>query len=232
MPIKGHLFCPKCGKAVDRLEGKVCEDCAGKNVINAKLLTAPASIKVDLCRCGAARSKGRWERFERLDSLVDSVVKSKLKRKTGVSVIVDFDEVELKGKTHIPVTVRAVRGDERDVKNIDFIIHPMACPECSRKFGNYFEATLQVRSKNTAKIIDRVEEIVKETEENFDNAFITKIEKVKGGFDVSLGSKKQATHIVSDLKRLFDLQVVRSNSVVGQKKDKVITRATFSLKDK
>ena len=107
------------------------------------------------------------------------------------------------------------------------------CLTCTRRAGNYFEATVQLRS--TARRLSEEEfqrlratlEVVLEKLSDDPMFFITTEGPVTGGYDVVLGSKGLARawgrHLISE----YGGMVVETNSTVGRKDGVDVTRLTL-----
>ena len=82
------------------------------------------------------------------------------------------------------------------------------------------KAIIQLRGNYTSAAIDILEEIVARSEGKDEKAFISKIEKVRGGVDYYLGSKRLATQIADTLKKKFNAELKKSYELVTQKEGK------------
>jgi len=107
------------------------------------------------------------------------------------------------------------------------------CLTCTRRAGNYFEATVQLRSSARRLSEEEFNQLRKTLdhviEEMADDPmfFITKEGPVTGGYDVILGSKALAKswgkHLVSN----YGGQITTTTSVVGRKDGVDLTRLTL-----
>jgi nonsense-mediated mRNA decay protein 3 len=107
------------------------------------------------------------------------------------------------------------------------------CLTCTRRAGNYFEATVQLRSsarRLTEEEFKRLRATLEDVLEKLSDDpmfFITNEGPVTGGYDVVLGSKGLARawgrHLVSE----YGGMVIETNSTVGRKDGVDVTRLTL-----
>ena len=109
-------------------------------------------------------------------------------------------------------------------------------PAASRKAGNYFEATVQLRSigRNLEKSeLNELRQSLTTLIEGLPNDpmhFITKEGPVKGGYDVVFGSKGLARSWARELTKRWGGQTKESNKIVGRKDGNDVTRLTISYR--
>ena len=107
------------------------------------------------------------------------------------------------------------------------------CLTCTRRAGNYFEATVQLRSSARRLTEDEFKRLRATLEDVLEKLsddpmfFITTEGPVTGGYDVVLGSKGLARawgrHLISE----YGGMVVETNSTVGRKDGVDVTRLTL-----
>ena len=100
------------------------------------------------------------------------------------------------------------------------------CPVCSRKHGDYYEAILQIRGEFSDRHIDFIERNLHVLEKKDRMAFYFP-KKVKGGYDIRVGSKKAATSIAKLLKEKFGCELKRSYKLYSRKAGRDVTRNTI-----
>ena len=110
------------------------------------------------------------------------------------------------------------------------------CTPCTRKDGDYFEATVQLRSAGRkldaaelSKIRGTLDEIIDSMEPN-PMFFISKEGPVQGGWDLQLGSKSLARTWGRKLAKSFGGTVKESSKVVGVNDGVEVTRLTLSYR--
>ncbi len=185
------MVCPLCGRKSE--VGMFCSDCYLKKNLKLEL---PGTVSLTRCKnCGTYLLAGKWLRDVTEEDAVKRTVLAALKsnvkglEKAGMMTI----STEPSDKDHI-ATVTFTLGETEVSKNTIVRITGVACPDCSRMAGGYFEAVLQIRGGVSKKTIDDVVKSVSGHKDKF--AFIAKIAKVPGGYDVYLGSKKSAERLV------------------------------------
>mgnify|MGYP001207415867 CR=1 FL=1 len=109
-------------------------------------------------------------------------------------------------------------------------------PSASRQAGNYFEATVQLRSigrKLEELELDNLRNSLTELIEKLPKDpmhFITKEGPVKGGYDIVFGSKGLARSWARELIKRWGGQTKESNKVVGRKDGNDVTRLTIAYR--
>ncbi len=225
-------FCYSCGALESEsnpLVGGLCRGC-----LSSKPLLLLPKLEVVTCpRCGAVRVGGSWLESG-LEEVMRGLVLSRLKvakltnntwefvpltQASGVQVEVGIGE----GKTGLRVTVRArMRLGEKQalplqqelVTNVP--LRRETCKICRLKAGGYYEAILQVRGKDVARIRRLVEEEAKLASREDGRAFLTKVEEVEGGVDFYLSSAALARRLGRTLKLVHGAQLSESAKLVGQ----------------
>jgi len=110
------------------------------------------------------------------------------------------------------------------------------CTPCTRKDGDYFEATVQLRSagrklneEELSKLRETLDELIHSMETN-PMFFISKEGPVTGGWDLQLGSKSLARNWGRRLTKSFGGSVKESSTVVGVKDGVEVSRLTLSYR--
>ncbi len=110
------------------------------------------------------------------------------------------------------------------------------CPTCTRKAGNYFEATVQLRSSGR-RLSEQELKAVRATFDDYLGSidpdpmfFVNNEGDVQGGYDMVLGSKALARGWTKHLLRKFGGTSKETNSIVGRKDGEDLTRLTISYR--
>ena len=110
------------------------------------------------------------------------------------------------------------------------------CTPCTRKDGDYFEATVQLRSagrklneEELSRLRSTLDELLQSMEPN-PMFFVSKEGPVTGGWDLQLGSKSLARTWGRKLTRSFGGSVKESSTVVGVNEGVEVTRLTLSYR--
>jgi len=234
-------FCVLCGRTDRPLVDGVCADCAADR---APLLSAPLRAVVTLCpTCGARQVGAHWERAGAGSALTAEDLAPFLVVPPEVSVRrVRWDE------TSATATVREFvgharvrfRGVERDVE-VPLSVRTVhkTCPECSRKSGRYYTATIQLRGpaegrpEKAVPLRARLEEewvrLVREMRPEWRNA-VSWREELPEGWDCFFTDTLAARAVAKLAKQRFGASVKESSSLVGRKHGEDLYRVTFCLR--
>ncbi len=224
-------FCPKCGKTTEELKDGLCKSCymqkddsAGKDI--------PSSVKLYLCECTATKIKNRWITYDRFRDAIKACLKSECKEFKKRDIEIEIPEgTTISGKVTIPVKVSWSDPEKSYERSIDIIVIPNTCPVCSRRYGGYYEATLQLRGnvRDVSKLKCIVEDNVKRCTNK--DVFITSESETKNGVDIYLSSIKFAKKLSKELSSNdMVVDVKESFSNFGLKDGKDLKRATYLLR--
>ncbi|KCZ73369.1 NMD protein affecting ribosome stability and mRNA decay [Candidatus Methanoperedens nitroreducens] len=234
------IFCPKCGRDVDILYGKVCRQCfiGGK-----KLLECPAVIHLRICpTCGSVFKRGKWSSGEdEVETILDSV-------KDNLKINRDATDLELtltpnkldysRYKVHIEAKAR-IEGVEIDAsQDTEIRISWETCDVCSRIAGGYFEGIIQIRAdkrfpaqEEQKECIMIAEDVAARAQERGDRlAFIAKTAELREGIDIYVGLIKLGRQICRAIIDRFGGRFTESPKLVGQKDGEDLYRITFALR--
>jgi nonsense-mediated mRNA decay protein 3 len=111
------------------------------------------------------------------------------------------------------------------------------CKVCSKIAASYYDAIIQIRSDErplsddeVETCLDIVEDQMEKHQENDKSIFISKIEKLHGGFDFYISNQNVAKSIVKKLQNALGGTVTSSSSQAGQKDGKEIFKMTYLLR--
>ena len=108
------------------------------------------------------------------------------------------------------------------------------CESCLKISSSYYEATIQLRAEDKAKIkkaIYLIKDVLASQLKNDTLAEIVKMIKRKNGYDLLIGSKKAAKSAVAELKRKYKADVKKSSTLAGLTKDgKPKVKYTYSVR--
>lgn len=230
----GGDFCLVCGAEPPLFTGRMCEKCTRERVTLAKV---PKNVPWTRCaRCGIIDFQGKWSNVPSEDLWHELVQRN-------VEFHTDIEDLEL------GLIAQEVDGRHTLVHlEIDGVVDDLAynekytmrarmsngvCLTCARRAGNYFEATVQVRS-SARRLSDEEFELLRATLDTVmaempDDPmfFITSEGPVTGGYDVVLGSKSLARAWGRHLVSKHGGQVTATTSVVGRKDGADLTRLTL-----
>lgn len=204
------MFCPVCGK---KSKG-ICIDCfSEKNPIELM------DIRLSKCACGNYLYRGNWS-----GDVKDSVKKAVEKNITpppeikleNMQVLPEFKGDRIDLEIRIIGHYREEHFKKTLYENIK--IDKKECPDCSRTRSGYYEAIIQFRISRSLNDF------------NPNPRYISKIKKVRGGFDLYITSLKYAR----DMEREFEKSgflVGESSKLVGRKNGRDLYRISISVKE-
>ncbi len=218
-------ICPRCGRSEEEVPfiGFLCVDCYLEEY---KVIQIPKLKLIQCPTCGRIKLK-RWIPFS-----VESVAQW-VKRQIKVSADNYVVSVSVHPKDGKLVATFIVTGEIsgvpfRKTGEIPIEIVKQQCPTCALRSAGYYEAVLQLRGKRVQEMLKFVEHFVGKS--NDPKAFIVKVEDVRGGKDVYLGSRKLAERVSRLLRRQFHGSVKRSFTLVGEKNGRRIHRETIVVR--
>lgn len=230
----GDEFCLICGDTSPLYSDRMCEKCTRERV---SLVDVPKNVPWTKCaRCGMIDFQGKWTNVDS-DDLWHELVQ----RNVGFHPEVEDLELglhaqEVDGRhTLIHLEIEGIIDNllYSEQKTMRARMSNGVCLTCTRRAGNYFEATVQLRSSARRLSEEEFNQLRKTLdsviEEMADDPmfFITKEGPVTGGYDVILGSKALAKswgkHLVSN----YGGQITTTTSVVGRKDGVDLTRLTL-----
>jgi len=212
----------------------MCEPCVRKRI---KLVQVPENIPWVRCaRCGIVEIQGKWVHISE-EEIWDELIQRHVEFHKNAEDIALALETRTVSDRHTLLHVQ-VEGVIEDLLFQEE--HTMrarmangVCLTCTRRAGNYFEATVQLRSTGRRLSEDEFttlrQTLDKVIEDLSDDPmfFITSEGPVTGGYDVVLGSKGLARawgrHLISE----YGGMVVETNSTVGRKDGVDVTRLTL-----
>jgi len=229
----GEAFCVSCGAGPPHSSDRLCEACfRDRNTISECDETSQA---YRCPKCGMHFESGRWGFLESEDLLQrrldDSLRVHDRAKAVGIATHAEtIDERNVRIHVQVDGEIDAFDFEERH----EVIVRTsnMICKTCTRKDGNYYEATLQIRSAGRKLEESELNELrgsldtLLTTMEADPMFFITKEGPVVGGWDVTLGSKSLARSWARHMIQRWGGQSKETHSVVGQKDGIEVTRLT------
>ena len=229
----GDSFCIVCGSGGDLTSGRICESCFRERTILSNLTETMQLFRCP--KCLMVLQAGRWGRLEP-EELHHGMVQSNLdvdKRVEGLAVAMLSEAVDDRN-TKLSIQVSGfIDGLEFDDSHETIVrVSDAVCPTCTRKAGNYFEATVQLRSSGRRLSEDELTAVRITLDELLDSVetdpmfFITSEGAVTGGWDVVMGSKALSRTWGRFLIKKFGGSTKETNTVVGHKDGVDVTRLT------
>jgi len=217
--------CPSCGKDESKFDepfvGAFCPECFG---IKKTLFEVRQPLELEYCqKCGKARFTGVWEypNAERLAMYLTGKIRSEYPftvKPCGLTSPENNQlQIEVEITLELPQTSKVVKKTTRTVALL-----PTQCVSCSQRSGGDFEAIIQLRG-DPAKIA-RKTALIKAMVGN--ESFVAKVEELKEGVDIYVGSFRAATDVLSKLK----LTYTQANKLAGKKRGKDLYRRSYCVR--
>ncbi len=230
----GDEFCIICGGSPPLYIDRLCESC-----LRLRHTISRIDDRIQYTRCsrsGTIQTDQGWIELNDKE-LHDLLIQKNLElHEIADDVIVDIDAQKI-DERNTRVTLN-VEGKILGLPFQDKHETLLRCsngvsPSASRQAGNYFEATVQLRS--IGRKLDDLElnDLRLSLTQLIDGLpkdpmhFITKEGPVKGGYDVVFGSKGLARSWGRELTKRWGGQTKESNKVVGRKDGNDVTRLTI-----
>ncbi len=230
----GAEFCLVCGSPPPLFGERMCESCLRKRV---KLADVPQNVPWVRCaRCGIVEIQGKWVHLSEQE-VWDELIQRNLKFHAEAEDIAIAVETRTISDRHTMIYLQLEGVIESLLFQEEHTMRARmangVCLTCTRRAGNYYEATVQLRSSgrklseteynNLRATLDNVIEMLS----NDPMFFITSEGPVTGGYDVVMGSKGLARAWGRHLTKEHGGQVVETNSTVGRKDGVDVTRLTM-----
>ncbi len=229
------IKCIKCGKH-DAVSGGLCLVCLAEKVDLKQLST----VSITTCRkCGALQNgktwKPKWNQSD-LDNLIMKAFKPNNSKfsinKTGLKNLdkvrnVANVEFEMSGPDDISL---------RKELEIQVILSEISCPRCNKISGSSFEAIVQLRSysgditRPLDTMIHDISGFASQHSGNKASQYIMKELKVKGGYDLYLGSKGFGEKIAARASSSYFCDIKKTKKLFGRKEGYDTYRYTFLIR--
>ena len=230
----GEAFCLVCGSPPPLFGERMCEPCIRKRI---KLAEVPENVPWVRCaRCGIVEFQGKWVNISE-EEVWDELIQRNLKFHVDAEDIGVAFETRAVSDRHTLIHLQLEGVIDSLLFQEEYTMRARmangVCLTCTRKAGNYYEATVQLRSSGRKLSEQEYEnlrstlDIVRESLSDDPMFFITNEGPVTGGYDVVLGSKGLARAWGRHLTKEYGGQVVETNSTVGRKDGIDVTRLTL-----
>lgn len=202
-------FCFVCGKKTEKLIDGYCEDCYDKSF---SLIRIPKEIIIVQCsKCKKIKHKNTW-----IDDMETAIMDEIKILGEGVKVNVKDNKIfatgSLKGSKKIKEETH-----EANVKMVKTV-----CLECSRRYGDYYEAILQLRGNVSDKVMEFIDSEV--NKKSFYRA-----EKLKDGLNLYVGNKNVAEQVAEALSKKYKLKIKKSYKLFTKKEGRDLYRSVIFI---
>jgi nonsense-mediated mRNA decay protein 3 len=234
------MFCVKCGKEGETIDS-VCPECFMEN---KRFTTIPDHVNLFQCvHCSDFQINNKWHDYNVENAAQEAAISGICLMKGAeidniLTSVVARDNANYRVHLDVTVTYRGFTTDEE----LDTIVRlkTNVCGKCSKIAGNYYEATLQIRTRDRKfdkneleEVVDRVSKMVKDAGAENREMFISKITMIpgaNGGADINLSSQALGKTVTHDLADMYGAEVKETAKLLTQKDGHDVFRLTFLVR--
>jgi nonsense-mediated mRNA decay protein 3 len=232
------MLCLRCGKR-EQFSDNICEKCI---IDTVKPIVAKPVVHGSVCpSCNRIQRGKSWD--DCTGDLTDAACQIAF-RSLSIEENIRSPHIEL-SVDHYDSNTFKISGETRsnykgvfiDQKiNTEVRITLNQCPFCSKQSGNYFEAIIQIRGldglseKEVDDLLFYIEDQTEKTSLKDPNVFITKIEKVRGGYDFYMGENTFSKQFSQKLHDTYGGEHKWSSSLFGRREGRDIYRHTYLVR--
>ncbi len=232
------MFCVECGEEKEIYKNGVCLNCFLKE---NRFTHGPSEIDLLYCaHCTAYKYKNTWTSDILHDVLVRTIkntfqISPELK-KVDINPVCTQQEPNMECKIYISGMI----GIQEITEENNILVHlkKTVCDVCSKRFGGYHEAIIQIRADKrdlTSKEIDNILIIVENHVQNMQakgnrSVFITDFEEEHGGIDFYISDNTAVQGIIKRIQQEHGGSITQSSKNMGMKDGKQVYRVTHLLR--
>lgn len=232
------MYCVDCGKEKPIFKEGSCLHCYLKN---HQFISGPEVFHIPVCSyCEAYKYKNTWKK-DSFEKVVKRFVKNAFSFHSELKNIrIDLDCHSEKDTIFCKITFTGFIDNETVSEDhfIEIRLKPNVCEVCSKQFGGYHEAIIQVRPEqkkvsNEKKdaIQNFVTTLIHQMQEKGNrHVFLTDMGKEHGGLDFFISDKQAAYAIIKKIQEEFGGDIHVSSKNVGMKDGKQVYRYTYLLR--
>jgi len=232
------MFCVECGK-----EGKIYKDglCVECYLKNHSFTSGPKSIDIGYCsHCDSYKYKNTWflEPFEAV--LKKWIFHYFQISKELTNIVIKPKCQESSDGMHCKILINGMLEENQISEEHNLIVYlkKSVCDVCSKRFGGYHEAIIQVRADNKTLSKTEISEIQKFVENELQiifekgnrGLFITDIGIERGGVDFFISDKGSALTISKKIQKKYGGELKTSSKNIGMKDSRQIYRMTYLVR--
>ena len=232
------MFCVECGIECEIYKNGVCINCYLKN---KKFSKGPEILDLPICaNCQGYKYKNTWTN-DLLDDILQRVIKNNFKiskELEKIDINIDFKETP-RGLECIVYILGLIQEKEINEKhNLLIRLKKTVCEVCSKQFGGYHEAIIQVRTEKRKFSKEEIMDIKTTVETKIENIqykgnktiFIADIAEKHGGLDFYISDKNVAFTISKMLLDKYGGIIKQSSTNTGMKDSKQIYKMTYLIR--
>lgn len=232
------MFCVECGKDGPIFKDGVCLSCYLKTHTFTK---GPKIIDLPVCNhCGSYKYKNTWT-----SDLFGDVIRRIIKNTFQISrelkkIDINTECKETKEGMSCKVYISGFLNDEEIIEEHEILVHQKGtvCDICSKRFGGYHEAIVQIRS-DKRKLTNKELRDIRTVVENFigelqakgnRGLFITDIGQEHGRLDFYISEKGPSLIIAKKIQEQYGGTIKQSSKNIGMKDGRQIYRMTYLIR--
>jgi len=232
------MFCVECGKETQIFKDGVCLECYLKTHNFSK---GPEIIDLPVCtRCNSYKYKSTWT-----SELFGDVLRRVIKKTFNISkelkkIDINTTCKEEKDGMQCKVFITGFLDDVEITEEHDLLVRlkRTVCDVCSKQFGGYYEAIIQIRPEKRDLSEDELHNIRLSAENLIENIrakgnrslFMADVGEEHGGLDFYLSDKESALIITKKLQEQYGGTIKQSAKNIGMKDSRQVYRMTYLLR--
>jgi nonsense-mediated mRNA decay protein 3 len=233
-----EMFCVECGKEGAIFKEGVCVECYLKTHTFTK---GPESIELPVCTsCGSYKYKNTWV-SGLFGDVIQRIIKKTFQIDRGLKKIdINTECKESKEGMSCKVYVSGFLDDVEITEEHELLVNQkrIVCDVCSKRFGGYHEAIVQIRtdkkelSKNESKdIISLVETLIEDLRAKGNRGlFITDVREDRNGLDFFISEKGPSLVMAKAIHDRFGGTMKQSSKNIGMKDGRQLYRMTYLIR--
>ena len=232
------MICVDCGKNNKIFREGSCLACYLKR---HQFTSGPEGFTIPYCpHCHAFKYKNTWKN-EPFETVLKRYIKhyfSISNELKNVSILVDCDNV-FEDET-CKITIEGVIDEEKvtEEHTLSIKVKKNVCELCSKQFGGYHEAIIQIRPGNKKLSNEKLNAIqtfvddiiITMQEQGNRKLFLADYGREHGGLDFYLSDKQASYAIIKKVQDYFGGMITTSSKNVGMKDGKQLYRYTYLLR--
>jgi len=232
------MFCVECGR-----EGKIFRDgsCLSCYLKTHTFTEGPEIIDLTICpHCGSYRFKNTWY-TDHIGDILKKLIKSNFKISNDLErVDINTECSDTKDGKKCKVFISGFIDSEEILEEHEIFVRfeRVVCDVCSKRFGGYHEAIVQIRAENRKLKNDELKQIeltikglVEDLQAKGNRAlFITDIAEEHGGLDYYISEKGAGLVIAKKIQEQFGGEIKQSSKNIGMKDGKQVYRMTYLIR--